>query len=660
MRFFNITIKVKDAKQIKDFKPEEAACASGKLFEENPKCFVYVRGTRKTVVDAIACVDSSCDEKKFAKTFAEKLFDNIADIKVSEGKMFDFVNNIGDAEIDSYLTDSSATIDRLGLGFFHEICHGSFDERIVTEHKTKTSVYADVNKYFLDEEYKRELDRIYAGKTLKKPIGNPAHYFMVSNDDDARMVRNRNLVFSLFYKGRINTKKYTIIGLRDRRISEWHIEQLYRINADGVIVLRIDEDILFESETRNYKWRWSGIVNIIKRYASSVVTIISMDNASMNTRNKIISSLHGIALIKFYDQEYKGESAVDCFCEIARQNGTNAPESEIEKIRKSDRTYSKRALQTIYSDWYNEYVATVQFPEYTAYFNGKGGEDDTLNEKSAYDKLSEMIGLGNVKKVIDGAINYFKLQKEYKERGIDFARPAMHMVFSGNPGTAKTTVARLLAQILRDNKVLSRGELVEVGRADLVGEYVGQTAPQVKEVFRRAKGSVLFIDEAYSLLDDKKGLYGDEAINTIVQEMENARDDTIVIFAGYKNEMEEFVERNPGLSSRIAFHVDFDDYSEDELLAITKLLARQNSIIIDESCDQKLLDIYKNARQNPSFGNGRYARNVLEKAKLNQASRIAKQDIEYLSNEQLKTIVAADISVDDQRQKQTISRLGFY
>lgn len=660
MRFFNITIKVKDAKQIKDFKPEEAACASGKLFEENPACFVYVRGTRKTVVDAIACVDSSCDEKKFAKTFAEKLFDNIADIKVSEGKMFDFVNNIGDAEIDNYLTDSSATIDRLGLGFFYEICHGSFEERIVTEHKTKTSVYADVNKYFLDEEYKRELDRIYASKTLKKPIGNPAHYFIVSNDDDARMVRNRNLVFSLFHKGRINTKKYTIIGLRDRRISEWHIEQLYRINADGVIVLRVDEDILFESETRNYKWRWSGVVNIIKRYASSVVTIISMDNASMNTRNKIISSLHGIALIKFYDQEYKGESAVNCFCEIARQNGTNAPESEIEKIRKSDRTYSKRALQTIYSDWYNEYVATVQFPEYTAYFNGKGGEDDTLNEKSAYDKLSEMIGLDNVKKVIDGAINYFKLQKEYKERGIDFARPAMHMVFSGNPGTAKTTVARLLAQILRDNKVLSRGELVEVGRADLVGEYVGQTAPQVKEVFRRAKGSVLFIDEAYSLLDDKKGLYGDEAINTIVQEMENARDDTIVIFAGYKNEMEEFVERNPGLSSRIAFHVDFDDYSEDELLAITKLLARQNSIIIDESCDQKLLDIYKNARQNPSFGNGRYARNVLEKAKLNQASRIAKQDIEYLSDEQLKTIVAADIGVDDQRQKQTISRLGFY
>lgn len=302
----------------------------------------------------------------------------------------------------------------------------------------------------------------------------------------------------------------------------------------------------------------------------------------------------------------------------------------------------------------------MQFPEYGAYFNGKSGEDDTLNEKSAYDKLSEMIGLGNVKKIIDGAINYFNLQKEYKERGIDFTRPAMHMVFSGNPGTAKTTVARLLAQILRDNKIISRGELIEVGRADLVGEYVGQTAPKVKEVFQRAKGSVLFIDEAYSLLDDKKGLYGDEAINTIVQEMENARDDTIVVFAGYKNEMEEFIERNPGLSSRIAFHIDFDDYSASELLDITKLLARKNSIIIDESCDKKLLEIYENARKNPSFGNGRFARNMLERAKLNQANRIAEQDVEYLSNEQLKTIVSDDIVADDQRQKQTISRLGFY
>ncbi|MBP3492427.1 MAG: AAA family ATPase [Clostridia bacterium] len=660
MRFFNITIKVKNAKQIKDFKREDAASLSCELFEEDPTCFVYVRRVQKNIVDAIACIDSTSDEKKFAKKFAEKLFADIVAIKIVEGKMKQFMDDIDVAMAYEYLKDGSAPIDRLGLEFYYEIRNDVFDERIVSERKTKASVYDDVKKYFLAEEYKREIDRIFGRKALKKPIGNPAHYLMVSNDANVRMVCSRDLVFSLFQKGRINSRKYTLIGFENRYVSEWHIEQLYKVNAGGVIVLRVDEGSIAENEKRLCRWTWSGIADIIKRYASSVVTIISMNSATMKTRKRIVDSLNGIALVEFSDQEYKGESAVECICEIAKQDGTDMPESEIEKIRKSDRSYSKTTLQRIYSDWRNEYSATVQFPEYAAYYNGKSDTPEDVCEKSAYQKLSEMIGLKNVKKIVDGAINYFKLQNEYKQRNIEFVRPAMHMVFTGNPGTAKTTVARLLAQILRDNKVLSRGELVEVGRADLVGEYVGQTAPQVKEVFRRAKGSVLFIDEAYSLLDDKKGLYGDEAINTIVQEMENARDDVIVIFAGYKNEMDEFVERNPGLSSRIAFHIDFDDYSESELLDITKLLARDRDIILDPSCDQKLLDIYKKARQNPSFGNGRYARNVLEKAKLNQASRIAKQDIEYLSNEQLKTIVAADIGVDDQRQKQTISRLGFY
>ncbi len=660
MRFFNITIKVKDTQQIKDFKPEEAACVSGELFEEDPTCYAYVSGMRKNVVDAIACLNSSCGEKKFAKNFAEKLFADIVAVKVVEGKMVDFLKNIDDATLYDYVKNGESAIERLGLGFFYNSRNESFEERVVLERKTKASVYEDVKKNFLDKEFKRELDRIYGGKTLKKPIGNPAHYFMVSDDDNSRTTRNRDLIFSLYQKGRITSKKYTIIGLKDRHISEWYVEQLYKVNAGGVVVLRPDEDSIFESDQKYYKWSWSGIADIIKRYASSVVTIISMDSASAKTRKRVKESLNGIALVEFSDPEYKGESAVECFCEIAKQDGIDMPEREAEKIGKSDRAYSKTALQSIYSNWRNEYSATVQFPEYASYFNGKSGEEEDVRENSAYQKLSEMIGLENVKRIVDGAINYFKLQSEYKERNIDFSRPAMHMVFTGNPGTAKTTVARLLAQILHDNGVLSRGELVEVGRADIVGEYVGQNAPKVKQQFARAKGSVLFIDEAYSLLDDKKGLYGDEAINTIVQEMENASDDIIVIFAGYKDEMEEFVDRNPGLSSRIAFHVDFDDYSAAELLDITKLLARDRDILIDPSCDQKLLEIYEDARKDPSFGNGRFARNVLEKAKLNQANRIVKQDVKYLSNEQLKTIIADDIVAADQRQKRAVNRLGFY
>ena len=154
----------------------------------------------------------------------------------------------------------------------------------------------------------------------------------------------------------------------------------------------------------------------------------------------------------------------------------------------------------------------------------------------------------------------------------------MHMVFTGNPGTAKTTVARLFAQIMKENGLLPVGDLIEVGRADLVGKYVGWTAPTVKAKFAAAKGSVLFIDEAYSLVDDKDGLFGDEAINTIVQEMENQRDDTVVIFAGYPDKMEQFLKKNPGLRSRIAFHIPFEDYKPAELLDIFTLMAKKQKL----------------------------------------------------------------------------------
>ena len=164
-----------------------------------------------------------------------------------------------------------------------------------------------------------------------------------------------------------------------------------------------------------------------------------------------------------------------------------------------------------------------------------------------------MIGLESAKKVIEQAVATFKMQKRLSKKGVDIGKNTMHMVFTGNPGTAKTTTARLIAEILKDEGVLSSGVFVEAGRADLIGQYVGHTAPKVKKKFEDAMGGVLFIDEAYSLNDgEHRGSFGDEAINTIVQEMDNRREDIIVIFAGYPDEMKSFIERNPGMSSRIA------------------------------------------------------------------------------------------------------------
>lgn len=659
MKFYNITINVKDEKTLKEFKHANAASLSDKIFEENPKTYICMYEMRKNIATATCCIDNACNVREVADKFAGELFGETENVRICESTMSEFLDHINGANYDGFVNDDEYVVEQLGMDVFYRKRELTYVERLVSERKTKKSVFEDFDTYFLDEEYKAEIKRIFDGKTHKKIEGNPAHYFMVSSDDDARRIRVRNLVFALYQKGRICSKKYTIIDLDNARMAEWAIERLYQVNEGGVVVLRPNEECVLRSNVSHWFWSWKGVAKIIKHYATKVVTVISMDAASQKARNVILNSLDELAIVEFSDNEYKGDAAATCLRQIAKQNGVEIDESVVESVKKSERIYAKDDLKDLYEKWHNEYLVTIQFPEYARFYKKNSVSKAEQEEKSAQEKLNEMIGLEKVKKIIEGIVNYFKLQTEFKSRRIEFSRPAMHMVFTGNPGTAKTTVARLLAQILRDNNVLSRGGLVEAGRADIVGEYVGQTAPKVQQIFEKAKGSVLFIDEAYSLVDDKRGLYGDEAINTIVQEMENLRDDVVVIFAGYKKEMDEFIDRNPGLSSRIAFHVDFDDYSASELLDITKLLARERNILVDPSCDKKLLEIYESARKNASFGNGRFARNTLEKAKLNQANRLATKNITFLSDEQLETIIADDIDYVENKQTQT-ARLGFY
>lgn len=277
---------------------------------------------------------------------------------------------------------------------------------------------------------------------------------------------------------------------------------------------------------------------------------------------------------------------------------------------------------------------------------------------SAQKELDEMIGLASVKEVIHKAVTGFKLKKLCMERGIRKENPSLHMVFTGNPGTAKTTVARLFAEILKDEKILPSGNFVEVGRADLVGDHVGATAPLVKERFREAQGGVLFIDEAYSLCDGYENSFGDEAINTIVQEMENHRDNVAVIFAGYSEQMRHFLDRNPGMSSRIAFHVEFEDYSVSELCDITGLMLAEKQMKITDAAMEKLKHIYESARQDSDFGNGRFVRKMLEEAEMNLAVRVQQTDEALLTEELLTTIEASDIPEYEVGKTQE-RRMGF-
>jgi SpoVK/Ycf46/Vps4 family AAA+-type ATPase len=242
-------------------------------------------------------------------------------------------------------------------------------------------------------------------------------------------------------------------------------------------------------------------------------------------------------------------------------------------------------------------------------------------------------------------VNYHKAQTLFHDKGMARDKTAMHMIFTGNPGSAKTTVARLFARIMKGNGLLSRGDMIEVGRSDLVGKYVGWTAPTVKAKFRQAKGSVLFIDEAYSLVDDKSGSYGDEAINTIVQEMENNREDTVVIFAGYPDKMEQFMDTNPGLRSRIAFHVKFDDYSPDELYKILGQMAKNYGMSIAPDVCEKLIPIFEATVDTDDFGNGRFVRNIFERAKMNHADRLVCMNSDDISEDDVRILTAVDFEM---------------
>lgn len=328
----------------------------------------------------------------------------------------------------------------------------------------------------------------------------------------------------------------------------------------------------------------------------------------------------------------------------AKEKHIRTDKSLFIKLEK-EKSYLVSELREIFEEWYNHKLRETVYPQYKELKTAKLEVVKSAPSGSAYDELKNMIGLNDAKAVIQKALNYYKMQKLYEEMGVKKDFPAMHMVFSGNPGTAKTTVARLFARIMKDNGLLSTGQLIEVGRGDLVGKYVGWTAKNVQSKFISAIGGVLFIDEAYSLVDDRSGSFGDEAINTIVQEMENHREDVVVIFSGYPDKMEGFLQKNPGLRSRIAFFVPFADYNEKELCEIATLIAKNKGMTFENKAIEKLKNVFETARKQSDFGNGRYVRNIIEQSKMNQASRLLECDFEKITAEEITTIKAEDIVV---------------
>ena len=548
-----------------------------------------------------------------------------------------------------------------GIDRFGQRRPRDYEETIVPE-VDREAIYRQAEDECVRDSLTNELNRIYQGTRVKKVHGHPVHYMIQTDDSETADHVVTTLVQALYVNGRVLSRRVNYIEMDGNGGLGWNsqpsIEEAY-MNCSGTVLV-----IGYHGNEEEEGSRASAARNVIeqislalKKHRNNVLTILQLPKECTKTKEWFYEYLGDISIVELKEEFVSGIEAKQILARKAKESHVRTDKQLIGKIQ-DDEQYLLRDLNHDFEVWYGEKLKRSVYPQYQVIEAVKKKEQQEQPKGSAFDELTQMIGLSEAKKVIRQALDFYKARKLFREKGMKQTTPSMHMVFTGNPGTAKTTVARLFARIMKDNGVLSNGHLVEVGRSDLVGRFVGWTAPTVKKKFQEAKGGVLFIDEAYSLVDDRDGLYGDEAINTIVQEMENHREEMIVIFAGYPDKMEGFLRKNPGLRSRIAFHVPFADYDENELCEIAGIMADKFGMSFTEEAVDKLKQNFRVAMENSDFGNGRYVRNVLEKARMAQASRLVSMDPDLITKADVATICGEDIELPEVKKSVGV-KLGF-
>ena len=363
---------------------------------------------------------------------------------------------------------------------------------------------------------------------------------------------------------------------------------------------------------------------------------------------KIIEKNHGIIIdfdpLLFIQEDKKKmiETAVEVY------NQLHKPEDDpvIRELEQNVRTIMSKVVSREDRSRNSEDSTSID----EAYVNANdcgNGDDERTEHISAMEELDSLIGLEDVKNQVRTLVNVLQIRK--KCRQLNIKRPAitLHMVFTGNPGTGKTTVARILGRVYKETGLLSKGHMVEVGRADLVGKYVGHTAVMVKEVFEKAKGGVLFIDEAYSLTNEDGGGFGQEAVETLLKLMEDNRDDIAVIVAGYPALMYEFLETNPGLRSRFPFIIQFPDYTGAELSRIFRRFCSENDIMPSGKVMSAVKSHFEKeaSKKVKNYGNARAVRNYFERMIMNQANRLIRT--ECYEKDDLCEFISADLPGDN-------------
>ena len=661
MQFFKFELSIKNVcltsnEQSREFMQQKANEFSAKTYDFNTKQhgeqFFFVSRLYKSKLTG-GIISSQSDNLKLKddlESFIKTLDIDYEGLFLKETTLRLVIDLIAISDRNDFIDDDEEVLENFNLDKLTRRYGRSID---YSEHlldlAEKKKIYSQAEKFLMRDSLFPELDRIYRGKKIGSVPGHPVHYIVQTDDAGVYRESRKLLLEALYANKRIHNKRYCSIDFwGDDSFSKGmyaSYEQLYKSNFGGAIIVRYngtdrDEDNYADSGREVIK----DICKVMKKYRNDVLTIICLPRECTKIKDIFFENLGTISIIELKEELASIDCAKELLKTMAKEQHIRTDKQLFEGLEEG-KGYLVPELRGIFDGWYNKKLKTGVYPQYKSVVTIKQEIAVAAPKGSAYDELQEMIGLSDAKRVIKQAVDYHKAQKLFADKGMQHDHPAMHMVFTGAPGTAKTSVARLFARIMKENGLLSKGRLIEVGRSDLVGKYVGWTAPAIKEKFKEAEGSVLFIDEAYSLVDDRGGSYGDEAINTIVQEMENRRDSVVVIFAGYTDKMEEFLQRNPGLRSRIAFNVPFADYNADELCGIAGLIAKKKGLVIEEAARERMCEIFEIARKQEDFGNGRYARNVIEKARMAQSSRLLKKDYDSITGEDIITLRAEDIEM---------------
>ncbi|WP_424684351.1 AAA family ATPase [Enterococcus sp.] len=528
---------------------------------------------------------------------------------------------------------------------------------LVTPTATNDELLTKIDYEYFSPAFSAEAQRIFLGGGEPDVLYHPVHYVIKSQSQTLRDQFLDTLLACLKNQQRILSSRYTLLSLKNLQsifgFNKEVLHSVYATSIGGTVVL----DLGTVTDLRSQPWIES-LHKVLLRYHNQVLTIFVVGEGK-KIEVPLLKTFADMQLVVL-QQEPALKKQVAAFVEYSCHYDGLVANQHLWDALGDTTSYCPQEVYEIYGKWKDQFTRATYFPQYEQ-LRLEATVEKNVSVGDAYEELQGLIGLTQVKQLIHQTIAYYQMQHLLKSRGLQTSIPAMHMVFTGNPGTAKTTVARLFGQIMKESGILEIGDLIEVGRSDLVGRFVGSTAPLVKTAFQRAKGCVLFIDEAYSLADGQSNSFGQEAIDTLVQEMENHRQEVIVIFAGYPDQMAHFIAQNPGLKSRITHQITFEDYQTEELVAIAQQIAQKKGLYLAKEVLTKLADILLHVKKadGKNFGNGRTVRNLVEKATIHQAERLMANKPHQLTDEELVTLVAEDFTLPPAPSSPSTCKIGF-